>query len=133
MKKLILILLLLFVAQSFAEQSPERDPTRSLFPPDKIMENSEELGLTQEQKKEVHEIVQKLQPKLMEYQEELQDSQKLVSKALSVYPTSFSKVEPFLRSMFQEEGEMKLLHIKMLLEVRNILSAEQVEILKSIK
>ena len=133
MKKLIFILLLFSGYLAFADQPAQKDPMRDLFPPDKIMERREELGFTEKQKKELLGIIQKQQPKLMEYQWDLQDSQKSIFKAFSTHPVNISEVEPLLKTMLQKESEMKLLHLKMLLKVRNVLTAEQVKILKSTK
>lgn len=102
------------------------DPfARYLFPPDRIMSHSLEIGLEDAQKTAIRNEVQKAQPKFLDVQFELQGEAEKMIRLLQEKPVDETKVLAQVDRILALEKEIKKTQISLLVRLRNILTPGQ--------
>jgi Spy/CpxP family protein refolding chaperone len=96
-----------------------------LFPPDRVMGHSLELGLTDPQKTAIRGEVQKVQGKFVDRQFELQGESEKMVRLLQEQPIDETKVLAEVDRILAIEKEIKKMQISLLVRVKNILTPAQ--------
>ena len=106
------------------------DPfARYLFPPDRIMSHSLELGLDDAQKAAIRNEVQKAQPKFTDAQFELQAEGEKMIRLLQEKPIDESRVLAQVDRILAIEKQIKKAQISLLVRLKNVLTpAQQVKL-----
>ena len=128
MRKLAALLLLAFLpAAALAEaEGGGDDPfARYLFPPDKIMGHSLEIGLEDAQKAAIRTEVQKAQPKFTDAQFELQAEAEKMVRLLQATPVDEARVLAQVDRILAIEKEIKKAQITLLVRIKNVLTPAQ--------
>lgn len=106
----------------------EPNPVESeLFPPDFLMAQREALGLNETQLQDIQAIVQDVQPKFETLKGQLEERGKAFHEALHQAKADTSQAEEKLRALLTQENEMKVLQVRLMLNLRSKLTPEQVE------
>jgi Spy/CpxP family protein refolding chaperone len=102
------------------------DPfARYLFPPDRIMSHSLEIGLEDAQKTAIRNEVQKAQPKFTDAQFELQaDGEKMI-RLLQEKPVDETRVLAQVDRILAVEKQIKKAQISLLVRIKNVLTPAQ--------
>lgn len=116
------ILLLLAGAAVYAEEDPI---SRYLFPPEKILGRSEEIGLDEAQRKAIRNEVHKAQAKFLDLQFDLQGETEKMARLLQEKPVDEGKILSQVDRMLALEKEIKKTHISLLVRIKNLLSLAQ--------
>lgn len=103
-----------------------------LFPPNVILEHQDALGLSKEQFTAIRAAVVEVQANVAEHEWDLREAYQRVLAALDETPIDERKVLANVEKALLAENEVKKLQVAMLIELRNLLSAEQVEYLQSL-
>jgi len=124
----VLLLAALLPAGASAQMppAPADDPfARFLFPPDRVMSHSLEIGLEDAQKTAIRNEVQRVQGKFLDTQFELQgESEKLV-RLLQERMVDEGRVLAQVDRILALEKEIKKTQISLLVRIRNILTPAQ--------
>lgn len=128
MKLLALILLTPLVA--FAQQpppQPDADPIgRNLIPPELVMSQSEQIGLSEKQRAVIKSEIQKMQTKFVDAQWDLQEQTGKMTQLLQQSPLDEAKVLEQADRVMALEREIKRAHLTLLVRIKNALTAEQI-------
>lgn len=109
-------------------QAPQhqQDPMQDKFiPPDLILHNAEALGLTEDQAHQVKEQVHQVELRFPELQKDLQHEMEAFRELIGTDRPDEQKVLAQLDKVLKAEGEIKKLHLRLALAVRNTLTLEQ--------
>ena len=118
------ILLALFAAAAPAAEG--EDPFASyLFPPDRVMAKSQEIGLEDAQRRAIRDEVQKVQPKFTDLQFELQDESGKMVRLLQGSPVDEARVLEEVDRILALEKQIKKLQVTLLVRIKNILTPAQ--------
>jgi Spy/CpxP family protein refolding chaperone len=128
MKRLLGLLLgLLTAAGALADAAPPADDPFAayLFPPERVMSHSLELGLDDAQKSAIKSEVQKVQNKFTDLQFELQGESEKMVRLLQEKPVDEAKVLAEVDRILAIEKEIKKMQISLLVRIKNILTPAQ--------
>ncbi len=103
-----------------------------LFPPNIIMEHQDKLGLSKEQFTAIRAAVVEVQSNVAGYEWDLREAFQRVLSALDESPIDEDKVIESLEAALRAENEVKKRQVAMLVKLRNLLTDEQVEYLRSV-
>lgn len=118
------ILFALFAAAVRAGEG--EDPFANyLFPPDRVMAKSQEIGLEDAQKRAIRDEVQKVQPKFTDLQFELQDESGKMVRLLQEKPVDEARVLDEVDRILGLEKQIKKLQVSLLVRIKNILTPAQ--------
>jgi Spy/CpxP family protein refolding chaperone len=121
-----MFLLLLLPAAASAQAGGGDDPfARYLFPPDRVMSHSLEIGLEDAQKTAIKNEVQKAQPKFTDAQFELQAEGERMIRLLQEKLVDETKVLAEVDRILAVEKEMKKAQITLLVRIKNVLTPAQ--------
>ena len=118
---------LLLSIRAFAEGAPPADDPFAayLFPPDRVMSHSLELGLDDAQKGAIKNEVQKVQNKFTDLQFELQGESERMVRLLQERPVDEAKVLAEVDRILAFEKDIKKMQISLLVRIKNILTPAQ--------
>ena len=137
MKSALLILLSFVSVAAFAQQQapqPDNDPIgRYLIPPELVMTQSEQIGLTDKQRTTIKSEIQKMQTKFIDAQWDLQEQTGKMMQLLQQSPVDETKVLEQADRIMALEREIKRAHLALLIRIRNALTAEQIAKLEAIR
>jgi len=102
-----------------------------LFPPNVIIENQAELGLSKEQFTSIRATVVEVQSKVAEYEWDMQQAYLLLMAEIDKTPIDEDKVVEYAGAAMLAENEVKKNQVAMLVRLKNLLTDEQVAILES--
>ncbi|HEV2064061.1 MAG TPA: periplasmic heavy metal sensor [Thermoanaerobaculia bacterium] len=123
---LLFLLALLPAAASAQAGGGGDDPfARYLFPPDRIMSHSLEIGLEDAQKTAIRNEVQKAQPKFTDAQFELQAEGEKMIRLLQEKPVDETRVLAQVDRILAVEKEIKKTQITLLVRIKNVLTPAQ--------
>jgi Spy/CpxP family protein refolding chaperone len=133
MKRFLLIAGLLAPLAAAAQPPPQppqpppgSDPIgRYLAPPELVMSQSEEIGLTDKQRAAIKAEIQKTQAKFLDAQWDLQEHTGKMSRLLQQTPVDEAKVLEEADRVMSLEREIKRAQLTLLIRIRNALTAEQ--------
>jgi Spy/CpxP family protein refolding chaperone len=122
---LFLLALLPAAAPARAEEGGDDPFARYLFPPDRIMSHSLEIGLEDAQKAAIKNEVQKAQSKFTDAQFELQAEGEKMIRLLQEKPVDEARVLAEVDRILAVEKEIKKAQITLLVRIKNILTPAQ--------
>lgn len=110
---------------------PQRPPfDGALFPPEAILSNQERLGVTEDQKKKIIAEMDKVKSEIDGFQKEIENEKKEFDKILQKTPINEAAALSQEEKLFAVEKKIKALHLKLLIRIKNVLTAEQINKLK---
>ncbi len=109
---------------SAAEQTEQQIHTQ-LFSPELLMQHREELGLTDEQLARIHSHLDKVQADAAEAQKKLDPVTRKLAELLGAESVDEAAAMKQLEDVFNAEREMKRLHMRVMIRIRNELTAKQ--------
>ncbi|OGV42013.1 MAG: hypothetical protein A2X48_19090 [Lentisphaerae bacterium GWF2_49_21] len=104
-----------------------------LFPPESVMQNQQALGLTDEQKKSILEVMKTFSAQFTELQWKQSAEQEIMSELLKQEQVDETKSLAQLDKLMAIENEIKRLNLGNLIKIRNLLTAEQKTKMKSLR
>jgi len=135
MKKGILLLLtlsLLGAGAAFA-QAPKEDVFKGkLFAPDVILKQQTELDLTKEQFTEIRAAVVEVQSGVAEHEWDMRQAYQALMLELDKSPIDEDEVLKHANTALQAENQVKKKQMAMLVRLKNLMTAEQIEYLESV-
>lgn len=136
MKKIILIMLcvLVYNANLFAQQNPSNDPMgKAFFPPDLVMQNQDAIGLTETQRNSISKEMQNAQSEFMTLQWDLAKKTEKFKLLIEKEKPGEAAVTEQLEQMLTIENKIKKRQITLLIRIKNLLTHEQQEKLQKLK
>jgi Spy/CpxP family protein refolding chaperone len=137
MKTSLLVLLLFAPLTVFAQQqpqSPDNDPIgRFLIPPELVMSQSEQIGLSEKQRATIKGEIQKMQAKFIDAQWDLQEQTAKMTQLLQQSPADETKILDQADKIMALEREIKRAHLALLVRIKNALTAEQIAKLEAMR
>jgi Spy/CpxP family protein refolding chaperone len=114
-------------------QGPQKDVFKGkLFAPNIILEHQDELDLSKEQFTAIRAAVVEVQSNVAEHEWDLREAYQNVMSDLDDSPIDEGRVLGNVQEALLAENEVKKLQVAMLIKLRNLLTAEQVEYLQSV-
>ena len=102
-----------------------------LYPPDVIMKHQQRLGITDAQRKNISTAVKTFQSDVAELQWTLQNKRQEFRQALSGNTIESQNALAMAEGLLKMENEFKLAHFKLLFAIKNALTANQIDKIKS--
>ncbi len=131
-KRVLLVLATVVLAAGTASaKSPKEDVFKGkLFAPDVILEQREALNLTKQQFTEIRAAVVEAQADVAEYEWDMREAYQALMLELDRSPVSEAEVLKHASQALLAENQVKKKHMAMLVRLKNLLSAEQIDHLK---
>ena len=134
---LMLVLTLTLLPAHAADESAKKDPGAEfikgkLFPPELIMRHNARLNLTEKQRTAIKNELKTFQSKLAEVQWDMLEASTGLDTAIDTLPVNRDAVMQQVERVLLAENRVKLLHLEMLIAIKNALNPEQVAYLKSV-
>lgn len=136
MKKGLLILLVCtcFAVSAAGANQPKDDVFKGkLFAPNVILENQAELGLSKQQFTEIKRAVVDVQANVAEHEWDVREAYQNILAELDRTPIDQEQVLGYVDAALRAENEVKKLQVAMLIRLKNLLTAEQVAYLESLR
>ena len=117
-------------------QRPQRPPdpmAESLFPPELLMRNAQEIGLTDEQKESLKSEIQKAQARFPVLQQQVQKEQQAMADLVKEERPDAEKVLAQFDNVLAVEREMKRTYMALLIAIKNRLTPAQQTQLQELK
>ena len=113
------------VAQT--EQPPlEEDPIfRALYSPELIMQHRRAIGLTDEQRDAISQMIRDLQGRVVQLQWEMLDEVQQLVDITARQRVDLDEALDQIESVLDIEKDVKLAHLEMLVRIKNLLTPEQ--------
>ena len=127
-------LCVVFLTATAFAQGPQRDVFKGkLFPPNIILEHQDALDLSKDQFTAIRAAVVATQGSVAEHEWDLREAYQQVMSDLDEVPVDEEKVMENVQKALLAENEVKKLQVKLLLELRNLLTDEQMAYLQSVQ
>jgi Spy/CpxP family protein refolding chaperone len=120
--------LALFAPAVVAQDQPAiaEDPLFStLFAPELIMQHRRAIGLTDEQRDAISQMIQDLQGRVVRLQWELLDEVERLTEITSATRIDLDRSLDQVGRVLDTENEIKRAHLEMLVRIKNLLTPEQ--------
>ncbi len=101
-----------------------------LFAPNVILENQDALALSREQYTAIRQAVVSTQSAMAEHEWDLREAYQGVLEALDASPVAEAEVMALVSEALAAENEVKKKQVALLIELRNLLSEEQLATLR---
>jgi Spy/CpxP family protein refolding chaperone len=109
-----------------AQSSVPGDPIfQALFPPELIMQHRRAIGLTDEQRDAISQLIQQLQGRVVRLQWELLDEMQQLTEVMSATRIDLDRALDQLDGVLETEKSIKQAHLEMLARIKNLLTPEQ--------
>jgi Spy/CpxP family protein refolding chaperone len=109
-----------------APMPPDGDPLkREFFPPELIMDHQRELGVTADQRKKLVAEIQAAQSRMVELQFEVKSAHETLADLVRQPKVDEAKAMAQVDKLMAVENEIKKNHLRLLVRIKNLLSAEQ--------
>jgi Spy/CpxP family protein refolding chaperone len=106
--------------------APDIDPLkREFFPPELIMDNQKEVGITADQRKKLIAEIQAAQSRMVELQFEIKAQHELLADIVKKPAIDEAKAMAQVDKVMALENEIKKNHLRLLVRIKNNLTAEQ--------
>jgi hypothetical protein len=102
-----------------------------LFAPNVILEHQAELGLSKQQFTEIKRAVVDVQANVAEHEWDVREAYQNILAELDRAPIDQEQVLEHVDAALRAENEVKKLQVAMLIQLKNLLTAEQVAYLES--
>jgi hypothetical protein len=103
-----------------------------LFPPNVILENQEELGLSKDQFTKIRAAVVEVQGNVAEYEWDMREAYVKLMAELDQSPVDEDRVLEHANTALLAENQVKKQQMRMLVRLKNLLTQEQIAYLESI-
>jgi len=103
-----------------------------LFPPNIVLEHQDALGLTKEQYTAIRAAVVQVQSNIAEHEWDLREAYQEVLRELDHTPVDSNRVLELVDAALEAENKVKKLQVAMLIELRNLLTNEQMDYLREV-
>ena len=136
MKKGLLILLACTClgVTAVSAKEPKDDVFKGkLFAPNVILENQAELGLSKQQFTDIRRAVVDVQANVAEHEWDVREAYQNILAELDKTPIDQEQVLEHVDAALRAENEVKKLQVAMLIELKNLLTDEQVDYLQSLR
>jgi Spy/CpxP family protein refolding chaperone len=136
MKKIILIMLCVLVYNTnlFAQQNPSNDPMgKAFFPPELVMQNQDAINLTEIQRNNIAKEMQNAQSEFMTLQWDLSKETEKLKSLIEIERPSEKDVLEQLEKILAVENKIKKRQIILLIRIKNLMTHEQQEKLQQLK
>lgn len=131
---LIFLAVALFGSGAVPAAEPKEDVFRGkLFPPNIILENQAELDLTKDQFTAIKKAVVEVQSNIAEHEWDVREAYGSIMRALDAVPINEDQVLEYVGMALSAENEVKKEQVMMLIKLKNLLTAEQVAYLESVR
>jgi Spy/CpxP family protein refolding chaperone len=120
--------LALFTPAVVAQDQPAiaEDPLfATLFAPELIMQHRRAIGLTDEQRDAISQMIQDLQGRVVRLQWELLDEVERLTEITSATRIDLDRSLDQVGRVLDTENEIKRAHLEMLVRIKNLLTREQ--------
>ncbi len=97
----------------------------TLFPPELIMQHRRAIGLRDEQRDAISQLIGELQGRVVRLQWDLLDDIQQLTEIMSGTRVDLDRSLDQLGNVLDRENEIKQRHLEMLVRIKNLLSAEQ--------
>lgn len=122
---LCVALMILFAGMAMANH-PVDDPVHAvLFPPEVLIQHREEIGLTDKQVKQIRASVEEVGPQAQEHQMRLGTATGQLTELLSADSIDKETALKQLDEILAIEKDLKHLHLRLMIHLRNELTAKQ--------
>jgi Spy/CpxP family protein refolding chaperone len=119
---------------SLLAEPPKGDPVSAhLFPPDLLMHHRAKIGLTDEQVNQIRSRVEEVGPKVQQHQSQLNKAMQQLSKLLGADKVDESAAIKQLDEVLAIERQVKQMHLRLMIQIRNQLNSEQQKIAAKLK
>lgn len=116
----------LALAETPSAAAAADDPfARYLFPPDRVMDHSQEIGLDDAQFAAIRGEVQKVQPKFLDLQFDMKREAEKLTRLLQERRVDETKVLAVLDRIFALEKQIKTMQMTLLIRIKNTLTPAQ--------
>jgi len=117
-----------------AATDPAKDPFRAkLLPPDIVMRLGHKAGVTTDQRKAIITLVSKRQSAMLETSLEMETNAGELLAALDETPVDEERAKAAFAKVLATEMKVKTAHFDLLINIRNVLTAEQLEQLQALR
>jgi len=103
-----------------------------LFPPNVILEHQSQLDLTREQFTEIRAAVVAVQSNVAEHEWDMREAYLRIMEELDSSPIDEDRVMEMAAEALLAENEIKKQQMAMLIRLRNLLTEEQIDYLRSV-
>ena len=115
-------------------QAPPGDPIgQQLFPPEVVMQNQRAIGLTTAQRSAITDAITGMQSKVLTVQWDMQTESQKLAELLGGTRVDEAAVLSQVDRVLALEREVKRRQLSLLIKIKNTLSAEQQNKLKSLR
>lgn len=104
-----------------------------LFPPELVMRQQKELGLSEDQQKKIIKIMSTFQGEVVQLNWNLKSEEQKLDELVSKDKVDAKAADGQIQKILAAEGKLKAKHLGMLIEVKNTLDSGQIEKLKDLK
>lgn len=104
-----------------------------LFPPNVILDNQAELGLSKEQFTKIRAAVVEVQSGVAEHEWDMREAYLKLMKELDESPVDEARVLEHASAALSAENQVKKMQIAMLVRLKNLLTAEQIAMLEAME
>ena len=126
-------------APTLAQQQPQapavqEDPLfDALFPPELIMQHRRAIGLTDEQRDAISQMIQELQGRVVRLQWDLLDEMQQPTELMAVPRIDLDRALDQLDNVLETEKQIKQAHLETLARIKNLLTPEQQATLEQLR
>ncbi len=103
-----------------------------LFPPNVILEHKAELDLSKQQFTEIRAAVVEVQSGVAEHEWDIAEAYQALMLELDKNPIDADRVLEYVDAALLAENEVKKKQVRMLIRLKNLLTAEQISYLESV-
>lgn len=129
----ILVVIACFGIATAMAAGPKDDVFKGkLFPPNVILENQEELGLSKDQFTKIRAAVVAVQGNVAEYEWDMREAYVKLMAELDQSPVDEDRVLEHANTALLAENQVKKQQMRMLVRLKNLLTADQIAYLESI-
>ena len=136
MRKGLLVLLAFasLAATGAVAAGPKEDVFKGkLFAPNIILENQAELGLSKQQFTVIRGAVVEVQGNVAEHEWDIAEAYQNIMAELDKSPIDEAQVLEYVDAALRAENEVKKLQVAMLVQLKNLLTDEQIAHLESVR
>jgi Spy/CpxP family protein refolding chaperone len=112
---------------------PPHDPFGPMFPPEMVMQNQRELGLTDQQKTYMRTEIGKTSARFNDLQWHLHDAMEVLHETMKASQVNEQQALAQLDRVLETEREIKRLHMELAIKIKNNLTPEQQQKLQSLR
>ena len=130
----ILVALLCVVTGTASAAGPKEDVFKGkLFAPNVILEHQAELSLSKQQFTDIKKVVIELQSNVAEHEWDLREAYQNIMIELDKTPIAEERVLEYVGVALAAENEVKKRQVAMLIQLKNLLTDDQIAYLESVR